>query len=317
MTPRALPITPMFMQITFCLYPRFSNHCLANALEPLRAANDLSGKPLYRWTIVSPIGAPVRSSSGIEIAPDMSLEVAEGDTLFVMCSYGHDAFLGPAQTASLRRAAGRHGVVAGLDTGAYVMAAAGLLSGRRATVHWDEFDAFSDHYPDVTAVSERVVRDGNRWTCGGATTAFDLVLDLIEEQHGASLRLEVAGLFMHGEWRGKLPNRPSGEARVDAAVALMRRHVRQPQKLPDIAKAVGLSPRRLEALFAERFQDSPRRVYQDIRLTEAKRLLTQTTLSVGEIAARCGYEDPSAMGRAFKTRFTMSPSEARQARPKH
>ncbi|MGX9354887.1 GlxA family transcriptional regulator [Roseobacteraceae bacterium S113] len=301
------------MQITLCLYPRFSNFCLASALEPLRAANDLSGQELYRWHIVTPAGAPVRSSSGIEIAPERGLEGAAGDGVFLLPSYGFEDFMTPAHGAMLRRAVGRHDIMAGLDTGAWLMAAAGLLRGRAATVHWDVYDAFSEAFPDIHARSERVVRDGNRWTCGGATTAFDLVLGLIESQHGASLRLEVAALFMHGEWRGALPARASGEARVDAAVARMRRNLAQPLSLGAIARDVGMSTRRMEALFAARLGESPRRVYQSVRLAEAKRLLGQTNERISDVAARVGYEDPSAMGRAFKARFGMSPSAWRDA----
>lgn len=299
------------MQISLCLYPRFSNHCLANALEPLRAANDLTDQTLYSWHIITPVGAPVRSSSGIEISPAHSLETSAGDALFIMPSYGFDAYATPAHMEALRRAAGRHDIIAGLDMGAWLMAHAGLLDGRKATVHWDEYEAFSAAFPKVAARPERVVLEGNRWTCGGATTAFDLVLDLIERQHGASIRLEVAALFMHGEWRGALPQRPTGEARVDAAVALMRRNISAPVALPYIAKEVGVSSRRLEALFADRFYANPRRVYQQLRLSEAKRLLRHTNLSIGDVAMRCGYEDPSAMGRAFKAHFGMPPSQWR------
>lgn len=303
------------MQISLCLYPRFSNHCLANALEPLRAANDLSGAAHYRWRIVTPAGAPVRSSSGIEIAPEAGLEDAGGEALFLLPSYGFEDFATHAHGAALRRAARRHGVVAGLDMGAWLMASAGLLDERRATIHWDEYDAFAERFARVDVRPERVVMDGNRWSCGGATTAFDLVLGLIEAQHGASLRLEVAGLFMHGEWRGSLPARPSGEARVDAAVALMRRNISAPLRIPDIARAVGMSPRRMEALFAARLGKTPRAVYGQIRLAEVKRLLGQSALSIGDVARRCGYEDPSAMGRAFRAAFGQSPSRFRAHAP--
>lgn len=300
------------MQITLCLYPRFSNFCLANALEPLRAANDLSEEAHYRWQIVTPDGAPVTSSSGIEIAPEAALCDARGAALFVISSYGYEALTGRGPARSLRAAAARHDICAGLDTGAWLMAEAGLLKGRAATVHWDEFAAFEARFTDIEAKAERVVRDGPRWTCGGATTAFDLVLGLIEAQHGASLRLEVAALFMHGEWRGSLPAKPSGEARVDAALALMRRHVSQPLPIAEVARQVGMSVRRMEALFAEKLSASPRQTYRHLRLGEAKRLLRQTSLSITDIAARCGYEDPSAMSRAFRCVFGETPSAQRR-----
>ncbi|WP_425041185.1 GlxA family transcriptional regulator [Primorskyibacter sp. S187A] len=302
------------MQISLCLYPQFSNHCLANALEPLRAANDLSGAALYGWQIVSPDGRAVQSSSGLEIMPQCNLKTARGDALFLIPSYNHHRFDTPPLNAALRASAARHGCVAGMDTGAWLMARAGLLDGRRATVHWDEYAAFAEAFPEITACPDRIVRDGPRWTCGGATTAFDLVLALIEEHHGASLRLEVAALFMHGEWRGGLPAHPSGEARLDAAVALMRRNVSQPLPIAEVATRIGMSQRRMDDLFARRLGESPRQLYQRLRLEEAKRLLQHTRESVGTIAALCGYADPSAMGRAFRGRYGTSPRAYRQAR---
>lgn len=300
------------MQITLCLYRHFSNFCLANAIEPLRAANDLAGTGLYGWRIVTLDGAPATSSSGLQIAAQCAIDGARGDALFLLPSYGAAAFDTPRHRAALRRAATRHEIVAGLDMGAWLMAGAGLLEGRRATIHWDEYDAFCARFPGVTGAPERVVRDGARWTCGGASTAFDLVLGMIERQHGAALRLAVAGLFMHGEWRGAVPVPASHEARIDAAVARMRWHLAEPLSIPEIAALCGLSVRRMQALFLEEIGQSPGTIYKRLRLGEAQRLVRSTRLSLGEIALRCGYADSSTLSRAYRSAFGDSPSADRR-----
>ena len=147
------------MQITICLYPQFSNHCLANALEPLRAANDLSGRGITAWQIVSPRGTPVRSSSGLRSRPRPAWIKRGGcvvlDTVLCRARVHRGAL-----RHHLQRAAMRHGLVVGMDMGGWLMAAAGLLEGRRATVHWDEYAAFAE-LSGGRAQPDRVVHDGD------------------------------------------------------------------------------------------------------------------------------------------------------------
>jgi transcriptional regulator GlxA family with amidase domain len=296
------------------LFDGFSNLCLANAVEPLRAANTLADRPLYAWRFLTLDGAPATSSSGLPVTPAGALAAEPGgDLLLALPSYGCRALARPAALRALRAAAGRFGAVAGLDTGAWLMAAAGLLDGRRATIHWDEHAAFAEAFPQVRARPERMTIDGDRLTCGGAATAFELALALIQAHHGAALRLEVAAFFMHGEWRGagEPGVRPTGEVRLDAAVALMRRHVEAPLPLPRLAREAGLSQRALEALFRRRLGLTPQAAYRRMRLAEARRLLLATERSVAEIAARCGWRDPGAMARAFREVFGRSPTALR------
>lgn len=298
------------------LFDRFSNHCLANTIEPLRAANTLSGRTLYRWTFLSVDGAGVVSSSGLPVQPAGPLARHDGgDLLFVMPSYGFRSHANAPTLRALRSAAGRFRTLVGMDTGAWLLAAAGLLAGRRATIHWDEMTALAERFPDLDVRDERYVIDGNRITCGGVTTAFDLVLDLIEEHHGAMLHLEVAALFVPGETRfaGGRVHPPTRRRSVDLAVAAMRRNLETPLPQAEIAALAGLTQRGLEAAFRATLGHTPQAVYRGLRLREARRLADGTAMSVAEIAARCGYADASAMTRAFRREFGVSPREFRKA----
>jgi len=300
------------------LFDAFSNLCLANAVEPLRAANTLARKQLYRWQFLSLDGAVVTSSSGLPVQPEMPLaRHPGGDYLFLMPSYRFEGLATPACGRALRSAATRFSTLAAMDTGSWLLAAAGLLNGRRATIHWDEIDRFEETFPEVDVVTSRTVTDGRILSCGGASTTSELILSLIERHHGPMLRLEVASLFMQCADR-PVPRAPraddTGEP-VEDVVALMRRNIETPLTIGDLAARLEMSQKALERACLRRHGVPPRRLYQAIRLREIRRLLEGTSLSVEEIAARGGYQNASAMTRAFRKEFGQSPSRLRQRMP--
>ena len=297
--------------IGILLFPAFSNLGLANAVEPLRAANDLSRKRLYRWQYLGLDTGPLRSSSGLPVTPEARLADASGDLLIIAPSYGHTRFATPACLRALRAAARRFETLAGVDTGAPLLAAAGLLDGYRATCHWDEINAFSEAYPEVEVTQDRYVIDRDRLSSGGATTTLELMQRLIETDHGALLAHEVAALFMHGEAANPLPH--GARRRVRAAAAVMRRHIEDPMPIAALAREMGLTRRGLEQAFQAAGGVSPARLYRRIRLTEARRLVLDSAHSVAEIATRCGYGDPAAMTRAFRAEFGTTPRRLRQS----
>lgn len=302
-------------RIGVLLFPSFSNHCLANAVEPLRGANTLSRRTLYDWQFLGVDAAGIASSSGLTVQPQARLmDHPGGDVLLVMPSYDFQRHATPGVLRALSAAAGRFHTVVGLDTGSWLMAAAGLLDGRRATIHWDEMDRLAERFPQVNITPDRFVIDGDRITCGGATTAFELMLHLIERDHGALLRLEVAALFMHGEAdpHAEPMARLSRDRLVQAAVSIMRRNIEVPLPVGEIARRLGLSQRALEAQFAAKTAMTPRAVYTALRLRQARLLAGRSTMSMAEIATRCGYADASAMTRAFRRAFGHPPSVLRR-----
>ena len=296
-------------QISILLFDRFSNHCLANVLEPLRAANDLSSQQVFEWNIVVLGGQRVRSSSGLRLEADAQLADMRGDILMVMPSYGFLTHANVTSSRALRAAARRFDILAGLDTGSWLLAEAGLLDGYRATIHWDELDRFSERFSDIDVQKEAVIYDRDRITCGGASTAFVLAMQMIEKQHGAALRLRVEHLFS-----GAYAQRPVRRGGIAArAVDLMRAHIEEPLPIAQLAQQLGRSQKHLEQQMLARLGAAPQVIYRRIRLERARQLSLDTTISVAEISVRCGYQDSSAMTRAFRSEYGTTPQALRRA----
>lgn len=307
-------------EIAFLLLPRFSNHCLANALEPLRAANALSGHSLYRWHLLSLDGDTVTSSSGLEIRTSRDLKcIDDADVLFVLSSYDYRRQVTPAVKSLLKRKARRAGIVGGLDTASYVLAVAGLLDGYRATIHWQELEAFEEAFPEVHTVSDRFVIDRNRITAGGATTALDLMLHLIGERHGEALRLDVTGLFIYDSPHpGGDPQRsvsaaplPGHLPNVADAIALMETNLEEPVAIGELGRRAGCTQRELERRFQRAFGATPLFYYRHLRLAAARRMVLESERRVSDIAVRTGFKSASALTRAFREHFGDTPRRLR------
>ena len=306
--------TPQPRRFVFVLLDNFTLLCFSAAMESLRIANRMAGETLYEWVLAGEGGDTITCSAGASFHLDMDLEELRRDDVVMVCGgINVQAATSKKVLNWLRREARRGLKVAGLCTAAYTVAKAGLLDGKRATIHWDELENLAERFPDTEVTEDRFVLDGNRITCGGTTTTFELMLHLIGQHHGAMLRLEVAALFMHGEAdpRADPLMRLPRDRLVQAAVSIMRRNIETPLPVGQIAERLNLSQRGLEAHFARATGMSPRAVYTALRLRQARLLAERTTLSVAEIATRCGYSDASAMTRAFRREFGQPPSAFR------
>jgi transcriptional regulator GlxA family with amidase domain len=299
-------------QYNILLFNGFSNHCLANMVEPLRAANNLSRQVLYSWRFCSMDGDPVQSSSGLVVTPNGSISDQQGDVLVVMPSYGYRKLDTRATTRIVLDAAKKHRQVAGLDTGSWLLARAGLLDEHRATIHWDELSRFEESFPAVDAVQERYVIDGNRLTCSGAMAAFDLASALIRRDHGPLLSMEVGHLLMsrNGQDHYPLPLK-SEDTLVNRALAVMQANLETPLSIRELARKIGCSQKRIEMRVQAELKTTPQALYRRLRLNLARNLAEDTEQSIAEIAGRCGYENASAMTRAFKAEFGLTPTAFR------
>ncbi len=302
--------------VAVLLFPRFSNHCLANAVEPLRAANTLLMREVYRWSFVTLDGETVVSSSGLPVVPGGRLRDHPGGALlFVVASYDMRRLATGATARALTAAARRFGAVAGMDTGAWLMARAGLLDGRAATIHWDEFTAFSEAFDAVRTVPERFVIDGDRITCGGAMTAFDLVLELIARSHGEALRMEVSAFFLHQTTEPPLERayRHRASPLVARCLRLMAARLETPPSIAELAAELRTSQRTLARAFHADLGAPPKTVYKRLRLAAARRHASGSDYPITEIALRCGYASAAAMTRAFVAEYGQPPSAFRRA----
>ncbi len=292
---------------------------LAAAVDPMRAANRRAGRTLFHWRFLSPMGGPVRLTAGFDVATEALGDRAEYDLLMVIAAFRLEEQATPDLLSRLRRLAPQLRAIGGVDGGSWFLARAGLLDGQSATVHWEDLESFASTFPAIDVRQDRYVRSGRMLTTGGAAPCLDLMLDLIRARHGAELALRVAGAFLYEPFHAATaPQQGLPAARIarddpalGRAIALMETEVEHPLPIADIARRIGLSQRRLEMLFADRLGISPGRFYRDLRLDEARRMVTDTRLPLQEVALRTGFSGQTAFARAFRARFGQSASSLR------
>ena len=304
--------------IALLVLPQASILEVASALDPLRNANRQLGHEAYRWRVVSPDGAPVPLTCGIELPSSGPLSHAVGaEALIVVAGYRLAEVATRPLIHDLRRVAPRFRLVGGIDAAPWVLARAGLLDGYRATVHWEDLEDLAAAYPHIDVVPDRFVIDRNRVTISGAAPAADFMLHLIRTRHGAPLARQVAASFLATVRNGHEPqiakaSAPALDPRVAAALARMEARIDSPESASDTAKAVGLSPRRLESLFHQALGTTPAAHALGLRLQAARRMLTDTRHPLAEVALRAGFSSPSTLSRAFRARFGQPPGALRR-----
>lgn len=314
---------PQRRDFHFLLLPRMTMLAFSAAIEPLRIANQLTGKVLYRWFLCSEDGAPVRCSNGVSIAVDGALgAIGRGDSA-VVCS-GTDGYqAASARTLAWLRGHARHGGrVAGLCTGAFTLARAGLLEGRAFTLHWEIRAAFEEIFPELPPEDALFAIDGNVLTCGGGNAAIDMMVSLIEKDHGPELALMVSDMCLHSGQR--LPahrQRSSVAAAIRSRhpalvriVELMRRHIADDYAMEDILARESLSRRQVERLFRRHLDTTPARAFREMRLDHARSLMLETNMTVTEVALASGFQSADSFRKAFRARFGSAPAERHRAR---
>ncbi|MFJ6623006.1 GlxA family transcriptional regulator [Kitasatospora sp. NPDC091335] len=291
-------------------------------LEVFAGADKACGQPgTYRVTTASPGGAPVRCHSGLRLLPDADLaQAGPVHTLLVPGGQG-TVQPDPALVARIRELAGRAERVVSVCTGAFLLAEAGLLAGRRATTHWAHCDALARRFPDVEVDPDPIhVRDGHVATSAGVTAGIDLALALVEEDLGRDTALLVARHLV------VFLRRPGNQAQFStqlAAQVAARQPLREVQRwiaehpeadlsVEALAGRSALSPRHFARTFAAEVGVTPGRYVDGVRLEAARRRLEDTADGVEEIARSCGYGTPEAMRRAFVRALAAPPAEYRR-----
>ena len=301
------------------LLPGFNSLALHAFADPFRAANYLVGTTLYEWHYLTPDTHRVIASNGLEIAgaqPFDALNV-ELDFLVINASWAPEQSRVPRLQNWLRRLARMGTVMCGIDTGAFVLAYAGLMTGYKAAVHYEHIAAFRELFPECGMDEDMFVFDRDRLTCCGGLAAADMALEIIRLQQGIDLANAASRYIFHERLRsgseGQLPStrEPVGHAapeRLRDAIILMERNLEQPLRLPEIAETLGISQRQLERLFQKYTGASPVRYYVDVRLDRARGLITQTELPIVDVATGCGFGGAVQFARAYKQRFGIAPS---------
>ncbi len=300
----------------FLLLPNLSMLAFSAAIEPLRIANQLTGRVLYRWTTMSQDGGPVRCSNGVEISVDKPLgDTPAGAHVFV-CSGVEPEKAASKKAADWIRYQWRIGrTVGGLCTGAYTLARAGILMGRGVTLHWENQVPFRESYPDLDLREQLYVVDGRIMTCGGGAAATDLFLKLIYERHGPLLSQAVLNMCLHSVHRSDADSQMTSRAatlgvrnaRLLEIVRIFDDEIDQEISLDEVAERVGVSRRQMERLFAHHVGRTPKRYLIDLRLQRARALLAETDMPVGEVALACGFASSTQFSRRFRERFGTSP----------
>lgn len=308
------------LRLGFLLLPDFSFMSLSTSVEPFRAANNISGKTLYEWTLISPDGGPAIASNRIPVVPQHGVPGAVSYDAVVVVAGGNVEHLHDQSVfAYLRRLPRMGSTVIAVSTAPYVLAQAGMLEGRRCTIHWEHMDAFKEDFPHIEVTEELYEIDGPIITCSGGTAALDLMLHLISSQHGHELAATVSDWFMHQKIRDRSENQRMtlrhrigvSHPKLLAAVELMEENLEQPLDRDRIADAVSLSTRQLERLFRKYLGSSPRRYYFGLRMLRARSLLRQTTMSVLDVALACGFVSASHFAKCYREHFGHSPRRDR------
>jgi transcriptional regulator GlxA family with amidase domain len=309
-------------QIVLLLHEGFPAAALGHLHDAFSVANWQAGRPLYEITIAASDGArSVRSYGGLPAAtvPIDALDPARIAHLVLLVSFDPLTAAYSDRVAGLIRQAYRRGAgVHGVETGAAVMAAAGLLRGGEAAVHWANRDGFAEAFPDVALSSGPVAAHQRCLTCVGGADVIDLALIVIERDHGRRLALQTAEHMHRGAAYAALrrltagaPTRAPSPA-LAKALARMEATLEEPLSCRDIAADAGLSLRQLERLFHAELGATPKAHYRALRLTRAQNLLQQTTLSVGEVAASAGFPSFAHFARTYKAHFGVPPSRDRR-----
>ena len=306
--------------VGFLLVPGFALMSYAAAVEPLRAANLLSGRELYRWWHAAPGGKPVTASNGVAILPDCGTSTERAADMVLVCAGGNPAlFDDKSAFAWLRRLARKGVTIGGISGGPYILAKAGLLGGARATLHWEHLPAFREAFPDVEVVPSLFEIDGNRITCSGGISALDMMVALIERDHGRQLAASVGDWFLHTHIReGFGPQRMDlryrlgvADEKLVAVLRAMETNLETPLARGALAHEAGVSLRQLERLFHRHVGHGIHAHYRMLRLDRARQLLRETTLPVLDVALATGFGSSSQFARAYAKTFGEPPSRTR------
>ena len=308
-------------EIYFLLLPKLTMLAFSAAVEPLRIANQVTNKELYKWFLITEDGNPVTCSNGIEITPDYALRnLPRSSRLFVCSGIEPAESTNPKVLSWIRRQRTFGCNLGGICTGAFALAKAGVLSGKRFTLHWENHPAFVEHFDDLVPSSNLYEIDNELMTCGGGNAATDMMLDMIESDFGNDLAVIVSDMCIHFRSNNSKTLQKSAfsvalgsrNQYLINAMQIMQENLEEPLDISEIAEAVQISRRQLERLFQKYVETSPVQFYIELRVSRAYALLSETEMAVAEIAAATGFSSATQLTVRFKKRYGEAPTSFRR-----
>ena len=307
-------------RFVFALLNQFSLQSFSGAIESLRIANRAAGKQIFDWQLVGEDGQSVTCSAGISFALDDAFSELRRDDTVLVCGGLDIAKNSSKKVLNWLRRESRRGVkIGGLCTAAHTLALAGLLDGKRATIHWENQDSFSEEFDNVNLTKSVFTIDGNRMTTAGGTSSIDLMLSIISSEHGEGLANTVADQQIYSSIRTdqdtqrlSVPTRIGvRHTKLSKVIQIMEKNIEEPISPSIMARDVGMSTRQLERLFRRYLNRSPKRYYMELRLQKARNLLMQTDMSVINVALSCGFASPSHFSKCYRGHYDITPYRER------
>lgn len=304
--------------VGFFIFPDHQILDLAGPFAAFETAARLAGRPLYAPVILSRAGGLVSSRGGVPVATGAAGE-ANLDTL-VVCGGEVAAMLTAGEVQAVAGLARRTGRIASVCTGAFLLAEAGILNGRRATTHWRLAHRLQQQYPAVEVDADKIfIADRNVWTSAGVTAGIDLALALIEADHGPELPREVARelVVYHRRAGGQSQFSPISQMepesdRIRIALSFARDHLHEDLPIERLAEAACLSVRQFGRAFRRETGETPAKAVERIRVEAARVRLQEGAEPIEQVAQAVGFTDPERMRRAFVKLFGMSPQAIRR-----
>ena len=306
--------------IGFLLLDNFTLISLASAVEPLRMANQLSGRELYRWSTLTVDGGQVWASDGLQITPDAAMHKAPTlDTVIVCGGIAIQRTVTREHITWLQSQARQSKRLGAVCTGSWALASAGLLDGFDCSVHWECLAAMQEAFPRVNMSTRLFTLDRNRFTSSGGTAPLDMMLHLISRDHGRELSAAISEMFVYERIRNEQDHQRvplkhmlgTNQPKLQEIVALMEANLEEPIDLDELAVYVSVSRRQLERLFQKYLHCSPSRYYLKLRLVRARQLLKQTPMSIIEVASICGFVSTPHFSKCYREYYGTPPRDER------
>jgi transcriptional regulator GlxA family with amidase domain len=305
------------LRIGFIVLPGFQVMSFA-AASAFEFANKEMGEPVYDVRLISETGGSIRSSIGVSVAAEPF-----DDTNFDTVIVGGSAVAGaltPGVIKFLQQALGRCRRVAATCTGAFILAEAGLLDGRRATTHWNRARELQARFPKVKVEEDRIfIVDGPVWTSAGMTAGIDLALAMIEKDLGSDVARAVARMLVvyhrraggQSQFSALLELEPKSD-RIQSALAYAKRNLDTPLTVGQLAEVAHLSPRQFSRAFRAETGQSPAKAVENLRVEAARLMMEQSRHPIDVIARQTGFADRDRMRRAFLGAFGQPPQAIRR-----